>query len=76
MKPGRSNGLDRIGVPNDYAVLHDGEEAPRIPLVTKKEDMEDVLLPRDPLRYWQKKGKTRIELHLQGCESTVGWVLR
>jgi hypothetical protein len=44
MKPGRSNGLDRIDVPNDYAVSYENEEVPRIPLVTNQE-LEDALLP-------------------------------
>jgi hypothetical protein len=50
MKTGRSNGLDRIDVPNEYAVRRVGEEAPRTPLVTKE---EISLLPRTEKRFGQ-----------------------
>ena len=35
LNPSVSSGLDRIDVPNAFAVLREGEEAPRIPLVVK-----------------------------------------
>ncbi|WP_288993383.1 hypothetical protein, partial [uncultured Marinobacter sp.] len=54
MKPSRSTGLDRIDVPNEYAVLREGEDVPRIPLVTK-EEMEDVLLPHTEKRFRQQQ---------------------
>jgi hypothetical protein len=52
LKPATSHGLDRIDVPNEYAVLREGEEVPRIPLVTI-EEMEDVLLPHTEKRFRQ-----------------------
>jgi ribonuclease HI len=52
MKPGRSNGLDYLDVPNADAVLREGEEVPRIPLVTK-EEMEEALLPHTEKRFRQ-----------------------
>jgi hypothetical protein len=52
MNSGASYGLDRIDVPNSYAVLRRGEELPQIPLVTK-EDIEEVLVPHTDRRFWQ-----------------------
>jgi hypothetical protein len=52
MKSATSHGLDRIDVPNANAVLREGEEMPRIPLVTK-EEMEDILLPHTEQRFRQ-----------------------
>ena len=52
MKPGRSNGLDRIDVPNEYAVLREGEAVPRILLVTT-EEMEEALIPHTVKRFRQ-----------------------
>jgi hypothetical protein len=43
-RQGVSSGLDRIDIPNSYAVLRPGEDIPRIPLVVK-EDIEEVLIP-------------------------------
>ncbi len=50
--PGASYGLDRIDVPNSFAVLRQGEETPRIPLVVK-EQIEDVLVPHTVKRFRQ-----------------------
>jgi hypothetical protein len=50
--PGASYGLDRIDVPNSFAVLRQGEEIPRIPLVVK-EQIEDVLVPHTEQRFRQ-----------------------
>jgi ribonuclease HI len=51
-KHGQSNGLERLDVPNDHAVLRRGEAQPRIQLVTK-ERIEDVLLPHTVRRFRQ-----------------------
>ena len=48
----RSNGLERLDVPNAFAVLRQNEEAPRIQLVTK-EAIEEVLLPHTVRRFCQ-----------------------
>jgi hypothetical protein len=47
MKPGRSNGLDRLDVPNEYAVRREGSCA-SVSLVTR--EMED-LLPHTEKRF-------------------------
>ena len=47
-----ASGLDRIDVPDSYAVLRVGEITPRIPLVTK-EEIEDVLVPHTERRFRQ-----------------------
>ncbi|WP_317203178.1 hypothetical protein [Janthinobacterium sp.] len=47
-----SSGLERIDVPNIYAVLRPGEPIPRIPLVTK-EAIEEVLVPHTERRFTQ-----------------------
>ena len=52
LSPSASSGLDRIDVPNSYAVLRIGEEVPRIPLVVK-EEIEEVLLPHTEQRFRQ-----------------------
>ena len=52
LNPSASSGLDRIDVPNAYAVLRIGEEVPRIPLVVK-EEIEEVLLPHTEQRFRQ-----------------------
>ena len=44
--------LSRIDVPDVYAVLREGEETPRIPLVVK-EDIEEALLPHTMKRFTQ-----------------------
>ena len=51
---GASCGLDRIEVPNNFAVLRLGEEIPRIPFVTK-EEIEEVLVPQTVQRFRQHK---------------------
>ena len=51
-KQGRSNGLERLDVPNEYAVLRQGEAQPRIQLVTK-EEIEETLLPHTVRRFRQ-----------------------
>ena len=51
-KPGKSSGLDRIDVPNEFAVRREGEEVPRIPLVVR-EDIGEVLLPHTKQRFQQ-----------------------
>ena len=45
-------GLERIDIPNSYAVLRCDEIAPRIPLVTK-EEIEVVLVPHTERRFTQ-----------------------
>ena len=52
MNKGATYGLDRIEVPNSFAVLRRGEELPRIPLVTKQ-DIEEVLVPHTEQRFRQ-----------------------
>ena len=52
--PGASYGLDRIDVPNSYAVLKKEEEVPRIPLVVK-EQIEEVLVPHTEQRFRQHR---------------------
>ena len=52
LNPSASSGLDRIDVPNAYAILRIGEEVPRIPLVVK-EEIEEVLLPHTEQRFRQ-----------------------
>ena len=47
-----ASGLDRIDVPDEYAVLRQGETVPRIPLVTK-EEIEEVLVPHTFQRFCQ-----------------------
>jgi len=47
-----TGGLSRVDVLNHYAVLREGEEVPRIPLVVK-EDIEEVLLPHTMKRFTQ-----------------------
>ena len=49
---GRSGGLERLDVPNQYAVLRPNEAVPRIPLVTK-EAIEAALLPHTEKRIRQ-----------------------
>ncbi len=46
------SGLDRVDVPDSFAVLRDGEATPRIPLVTK-EEIEEVLVPHTERRFRQ-----------------------
>ena len=52
--PGASYGLDRIDVPNSFAVLRQGEDIPRIPLVVK-EEIEEVLVPHTVQRFRQHR---------------------
>ena len=52
LNKGATYGLDRIEVPNSFAVLRRGEELPRIPLVTR-EDIEEVLVPHTEHRFRQ-----------------------
>jgi hypothetical protein len=49
---GASSGLDRIDVPNSYAVLRQKEDTPRIQLVVK-EQIEEVLVPHTVRRFRQ-----------------------
>jgi hypothetical protein len=49
---GASSGMERIDVPNSYAVLRQGEEIPRISLVVK-EKIEEVLVPHTIQRFRQ-----------------------
>jgi hypothetical protein len=49
---GASSGMERIDVPNSYAVLRQGEEIPRILLVVK-EKIEEVLVPHTVKRFRQ-----------------------
>jgi hypothetical protein len=49
---GRSSVLERLDVPNQYAVLRHNEAVPRIPLVTK-EAIEEALLPHTDKRFRQ-----------------------
>jgi hypothetical protein len=64
---GASYSLDRIAVPNSYAVLRQNEETPRIPLVVK-EAIEEVLVPHTERRFRQHHetplgaGERQIEL--------------
>ena len=51
-KKGRSSGFDRLDIPDKFAVLREGEEPPRIPLVVK-EKIEEVLLPHTEKRFRQ-----------------------
>jgi hypothetical protein len=51
---GASYGLDRIDVPEKFAVLRPGEQVPRIPLVTK-EAIEEVLVPHTKQRFRQHR---------------------
>ena len=51
-KQGRSNGLERLDVPDEYAVLRRGEAQPRIQLVTK-EEIEETLLQHTVRRFRQ-----------------------
>ena len=51
-KQGRSNGLERLDVPEKYAVRRQDETQPRILLVTKQE-IEEVLLPHTVKRFRQ-----------------------
>ena len=51
-KQGRSNGLERLDVPDQYAVLRRDEMPPRMQLVTK-EAIEEVLLPHTVRRFRQ-----------------------
>ena len=55
---GRSSGLERLDIPNDFAVLRQDEPQPRIQLVTK-EDIEKVLLPHTVRRFRQRTKKRR-----------------
>ena len=48
------SGLDRIDVPNSFAVLRVGEPIPRIPLVVK-EEIEEVLVPHTERRFKQHR---------------------
>ena len=50
--PRSSGGLDRIDVPDSYAVLQPGESVPRIQLV-EKEKIEEVLIPHTMQRFTQ-----------------------
>ena len=73
-KPGRSQGLDRIDVPNSFAVRRDNEQVPRVPLVVK-EEIEEALLPHTERRFRQHqetpfgKGARRSKLGLD-CKSS------
>jgi hypothetical protein len=51
-KGGWSSGLERLDVPNQFAVLRQHETVPRIPLVTK-EAIEDALIPHTEQRFRQ-----------------------
>jgi hypothetical protein len=51
---GRANGLERLNVPNDFAVLCKEEPQPRIQLVTK-EEIEEALLPHTVQWFRQHK---------------------
>jgi ribonuclease HI len=70
---GSSGGLDRVDVPDSFAVLREGEAIPRIPLVVK-EEIEEVLLPHTERRFRQHQetpfghGSRRESLGLT-CES-------
>jgi hypothetical protein len=70
---GASYGLDRIDVPDSYAVLRQNEETPRIPLVVK-EAIEEVLVPHTERRFRQHQetpfgaGKRQQELGID-CTS-------
>ncbi len=48
----KASGLEKIDIPNNFAVLRPGEPIPRIPLVVK-EEIEDVLLPHTERRFQQ-----------------------
>ena len=48
----KSSGVDRIDVPNEFAVLRPNESTPRIPLVVK-EEIEEVLVPHTKKRFRQ-----------------------
>ena len=50
LKAGQSSGFDRLDIPDVFAVLREGEETPRIPLVVK-EEIEAVLLPHTEQRF-------------------------
>ena len=50
----KSSGVDRIDVPNEYAVPRPNEPTPRIPLV-RKEEIEEVLVPHTMKRFRQPK---------------------
>ena len=52
LRTSTSAGLERIDVPNSNAVLRQGEQIPRIPLVTK-EEIEEVLVPHTERRFTQ-----------------------
>ena len=51
---GRSNGLERLDVPNDFAVLRRDKPQPRVRLITK-EGIEGALLPHTVRRFRQHK---------------------
>ena len=53
-RKGASGVLDRLDVPNSFAVLRQGEEIPRIQLVVK-EQIEEVLVPHTVQRFCQHK---------------------
>ena len=71
---GASSGMERIDVPNSYAVLRQGEEIPRSSLVVK-EEIEDVLVPHTVKRFCQHtetpfgEGERQKQLGLD-CTST------
>jgi hypothetical protein len=48
----QSNGMDRLDIPDKFAVLRKNEETPRLPLVIK-EEIEDVLLQHTEQRFCQ-----------------------
>ena len=51
-RKGRCNGLERLEVPNSCAVRRQGEDVPRIQLVSK-EEIEEVLVPHTVRRFTQ-----------------------
>lgn len=75
-----ASGLDKIDVPNSYAVLRKDEPIPRISLVVK-EEIEEVLLPHTERRFRQHQetpfgqGDRRRRLGLNGDSTDVGSIL-
>ena len=80
LKVGQSSGFDRLDIPDVYAVLREGEEVPRIPLVVK-EEIEAVLLPHTELRFRQHRetpfghGERKMKLGID-CTSDDAKALR
>ena len=73
-KQGHTSGLERLDIPDENAVLRQGEAQPRIRLVTK-ESIEDALLPHTVRRFRQHKetpfGHGNRSTNLgQNCDST------